>query len=123
MIGTYNNNKTIRVILSEEDAHLSQKNEYIDGRVIVLEESNRNKPMRINLVNSKILFFDCEVHDSYDQQNIFLTKKKLSEALEHGRIELDYIDEYKKNGKIIEILYSGKNEDAKKLLDTVFSRM
>lgn len=123
MIGTYNCDKTIRVILSENDAQLSKDNEFIDGKVIVLGESNRNKPMRINLINNKISYFDCEVHDSYEQQNIFLTKNRLSEVFENGKIELDYIDEFKKNGKMIEILYSGKNEEAKRLLDTIFSKL
>jgi hypothetical protein len=123
MIGTYNTNKTINIILTERDCESLAKDEFINGRVIILEEDNRQKPLRMNIVNHKLLGVDCEVHDSYEQQNVFLTRKKLSELFDNGKIELSYIDEYKKNGKMIEFLYTEKNEDAKILMDKVSYKM
>lgn len=119
MIGTLNIEGTVRIILSEIDRQILKKEESIDGIIIDLKENCSKKYLILNIINNKITCYDCEIHKSYYINSVFLTRKKLNEVFEKGKLELEYIDEYKKNGKNIELLYTGTNDEAKKIMNII----
>lgn len=125
MIGTYNSNNVIQVLLYPEDNKVPE--EGISGNIIILKEKTENsliKKLNLKLIDGTFEGgYHCRIYDADFWKNIYLSRTKFDEVLRTGELSLQYIDENFRNGHTAEFLYAPMNEVVKTVIEKVYSKL